>query len=219
MNTNEDLQKRVLEAIAWEPLIDEAEIGVTAKNGVVTLTGIVDNYAKKVQAERAVKNVLGVKAVVEKIEINYHHKIKTDEDVAMEIVDAIEWNAYLRGDEIKIIVSNGWVYLHGHLDWNYQKSAIRKDVEKIVGVKGIIDFIKINASKNLKNEKRVIENAIQRHSSLQNKNIKVAISRDVVTLTGTVSAYFQKEEAERIAWNSPGICTVNNLLTVDQVTI
>ena len=58
MNTNEDLQKRVQQAIAWEPMIDEAEIGVTAKNGVITLTGNVDNYTKKVEAENAAKIVL-----------------------------------------------------------------------------------------------------------------------------------------------------------------
>jgi osmotically-inducible protein OsmY len=47
MKTNEQLQKDVLSAIKWEPLLNAAEIGVTAKDGVITLTGVVDSYAKK----------------------------------------------------------------------------------------------------------------------------------------------------------------------------
>lgn len=47
MKTNAELQKDVQDAIKWEPLLHAAEIGVTAKDGVVSLTGIVDHYAKK----------------------------------------------------------------------------------------------------------------------------------------------------------------------------
>ena len=46
MKTNADLQKDVQDAIKWEPLLNAAEIGVIAKDGVVTLNGIVDSYAK-----------------------------------------------------------------------------------------------------------------------------------------------------------------------------
>ena len=47
MKTNQELQTDVQNAIKWEPLLNAAEIGVTAKDGVVSLTGIVDSYAKK----------------------------------------------------------------------------------------------------------------------------------------------------------------------------
>ena len=67
MKTNEVLQKDVQDAIKWEPLLNAAEIGVTAKDGIVTLTGTVDSYTKKLEAENATKNVAGVKALVEKI--------------------------------------------------------------------------------------------------------------------------------------------------------
>ncbi len=71
MKNNEELQKDVQDAIKWEPLLHAAEIGVTAKNGIVTLSGTVDSYSKKAEAEDAAKRVAGVKAVVEKIEIRY----------------------------------------------------------------------------------------------------------------------------------------------------
>ena len=65
MKTNEKLQRSVQNAIKWEPLLHAAEIGVSVKDGVVTLSGIVDSYAKKLEAEEAAKKVLGVRAVAQ----------------------------------------------------------------------------------------------------------------------------------------------------------
>ena len=83
MKTNEELQKDVQNAIKWEPLLNAAEIGVTAKDGVVSLTGVVDSYSKKLEAENAAKNVAGVKAVVEKIEVKFSNAWnKSNVDIA-----------------------------------------------------------------------------------------------------------------------------------------
>ena len=94
MKTNADLQKDVQDAIKWEPLLNAAEIGVTVKDGVVTLTGSVDSYSKKTEAEDAAKNVPGVKAVVEKIEIKFSSPWarKDDNEIATEVVNALKWN-------------------------------------------------------------------------------------------------------------------------------
>ncbi len=109
MKTNEDLQYDVERAIKWEPLIAPAEIGVTAKDGVVTLSGIVDSYAKKLEAESAAKSVSGVKAVIEKIEIKlgaYWAK-KGDVDIADEILNAFKWHTDIPDGKIKVLVENG----------------------------------------------------------------------------------------------------------------
>jgi osmotically-inducible protein OsmY len=215
MKTNEVIQKRVQEAIAWEPLLEAASIGVIVKDGIVTLTGTVDNYTKKLEAENAAKKVAGVKAVVEKIEIDYKHETRTDEDIAADAIDALKWNVAIPDDKLKIIVSQGWVYLQGVVEWNYQKHSAKKAVEAIPGVKGVINSIQIKSADFDKIEKRAIESAIHRNASLKDKDIEVNVSGNVVTLTGSVNAYFQKEEAERIAWNSPGVWTVNNQLAVE----
>ena len=60
MKTNEELQKDVQDAIAWEPHLQAAEIGVSIHNGVVALTGTADSYPKKLEAKDAVRNVIGV---------------------------------------------------------------------------------------------------------------------------------------------------------------
>ncbi|MFT7002130.1 MAG: osmotically-inducible protein OsmY [Spirosomataceae bacterium] len=61
MKTNSELQQDVQNAIKWEPLLHAAEIRVTAKGGVVTLSGEVDSYFKKTEAQDAALKVVDVK--------------------------------------------------------------------------------------------------------------------------------------------------------------
>ena len=108
MKNNAELQKDVQDAIKWEPLLNAAEIGVTVKDGVVTLTGVVDSYSKKTEAEDAAKNVAGVKAVVEKIEIKISSKWskKDDNEIAAEVLNAFKWNWQVPEDKVKVKVED-----------------------------------------------------------------------------------------------------------------
>lgn len=214
MKSNESLQKDVQDAIKWEPLLHAAEIGVIAKDGIVTLTGTVDDYMKKVEAERATKKVEGVKAIVEKIEVDYGHTKKTDNDIAIEVVEALKRNMSVPDDQIKIKVQNGWVYLEGILNWNYQKRSAYNSVKNIIGVRDVINNIKIEAEVKDRIEKEDIERAFNRSSSIKSEDIKVEVEGNEVTLSGTVDSYYVKDEAERIAWNAHGVSSVNNELVV-----
>ena len=103
MKSNETLQTEVLQALKWEPLLNVAHIGVSARDGIITLTGIVDSYSKKYHAENAAKNVAGVKAVVEKIEVKFGTwGIKDDNEIAKEIVNSFKWNWEIPESKIKI---------------------------------------------------------------------------------------------------------------------
>ncbi|MDI9311042.1 MAG: BON domain-containing protein [Limnohabitans sp.] len=216
MKTNENLQKDIQDAIKWEPLLHAAEIGVTVKDGVVTLTGTVDNYLKKNEAETAAKSVKGVKAVVEKIEVQYTSSWskKTDTDIANEVVSALRWSWNVPNDVVKAKIENGWITLDGDLTWNYQREAARNAVKNLEGVKGITNNIKIKSDNTDSIEKEAIEKALSRNWSINNDNIEVKVKANEVTLKGEVSSYYQKDEAERIAWNAPGVCSVNNQISV-----
>jgi len=60
MKTDLEIQKDVLDELKWEPFLSASEIIVTFKNGIVTLSGSVDSYFKKIGAEKAAKRVSGV---------------------------------------------------------------------------------------------------------------------------------------------------------------
>jgi osmotically-inducible protein OsmY len=216
MKNNETLQNDVQNAIKWEPLLHAAEIGVTVKDGVVTLTGVVNSYAKKLEAENAAKNVTGVKAIVEKIEIRFDNTwSKGDSDVANEVLNAFNWSWVVPKDKVKVTVEDGWVTLEGELQWNYQREAAKNAITNLMGIRGITNNIKIQTGTHNQVEKNAIENALARNSTINDRDIHVKVSGNSVTLTGSVGSYYQKDEAERIAWNSPGVWAVENELTIE----
>jgi osmotically-inducible protein OsmY len=217
MKNNAELQKDVQDAIKWEPLLNAAEIGVTAKDGVITLTGIVNSYAKKSEAEHAAKSVAGVNAVVEKIEIKFggDWANKDDNEIANEVLNAFKWNWEIPNDKVKVKVERGLVTLEGELSWNFQKEAAKNEVKNLLGVIGVINNIKIKSETNDAIEKNELEKALARNWSINNQDIKVKVSGNKVTLLGIVGSLYQKDEAERIAWNTPGVWTVDNELTVE----
>jgi osmotically-inducible protein OsmY len=216
MKSNSDLQKDVQDAIKWEPLLNAAEIGVTVHDGVVTLTGTVDSYYKKSEAEHAAKNVAGVKAVVEKIEIQLGNSWqKNDNEIATEVLNAFKSNWEVPTDKVKVMVEKGWVTLEGELQWNYQKEAAKKAVHNLDGVKGVTSNLKIKSSNDDSIEKNAIERAINRNWSLAEQDIEIKVTENRVKLSGIVHSWYQKEEAARIAWNSPGVWNVDNELEIE----
>jgi osmotically-inducible protein OsmY len=216
MKSNETLQKEVQDAIKWEPLLNAAEIGVIAKDGIVTLTGTVDSYAKKREAESAAKNVAGVKAVAEKIDIQFGSFGKKDDTtIAKDVVNALVLDWQVPNDKVKVKVENAWVTLEGELEWNYEKEAAKKAVSNVTSVKGVTNNIHITSSILHSIELRDIENALERSWALDSSGIKVKLDGHKVVLNGTVESIYQKEEAGRVAWNAPGVRNVENNLFVD----
>lgn len=216
MKNNQELQTDVQNAIKWEPLLNAAEIGVTAKDGVVSLTGVVDSYAKKMEAENAAKKVIGVKALVEKIEVKFPNTwSKTNAEIANEVLTGLNNNWAVPNDKITVKVEDGWVTLEGELPWHYQKEAAKDAVNYLMGVKGVTNNIKIKSESHDEIEQKDVEDAISRSWSVDDSDINVSVSGTTVTLTGTVDSWYQKEEAGRIAWKTSGIWNVKNELVVD----
>jgi len=216
MKSNEDLQKDIQDAIKWEPLLNAAEIGVIAKDGVITLSGTVDSYAKKSEAEKAAKSVTGVKAVVEQIEIRFgSYGKKTDTEIAEDILNAFASNWEVPDDKVNVKVEDGWVTLEGELKWNFQKDAAKKSVNNLVGVIGVINNITIKPESPDEVERKGIERALERNWSIGDQDIQVKVSGSKVTLNGTVHSFYERDEADRIAWNAPGVCIVDNELVIE----
>jgi osmotically-inducible protein OsmY len=90
MKTNVDLQQDVIDELQYEPSVEAAGIGVTAKDGIITLTGTVQSYAEKWSATQATERVSGVKAVVDeiKVKLSYTHE-RGDKDIAQAALRAL----------------------------------------------------------------------------------------------------------------------------------
>lgn len=216
MKSNSELQKDVQDAIKWEPLLNAAEIGVVAKDGVVSLTGNVNSYAKKLAAENAAKKVRGVKALVENIKVKFPSSWnEEDADVAAEVLQSLKSKWSVPSEKITVKVEDGWVTLGGELSWNYQREDAKESVKDLIGVKGITSNIKIRSELNDEIEQKDVEYALARNWTLDGHDIAVQVSGTTVTLTGTVHSWHQHDEAERTVWSTPGIWHVENKLTIN----
>ncbi len=215
MKTNVELQNDVQDALYWEPLLNAAEIGVIAKDGVVTLTGTVDSYAKKWEAENAAKSVSGVRVVVEKIDVKLNRSFGKidDNEIADDLIKAVKWNRQIPKDKIQAKVEDGWVTLEGEVEWNYQREAAFDIAKNQYGVKGVTNNITIEKTMD-QVEKEAIERAFRRNLFLDDSNITVTVTDHNVTLKGTVPSWYQKDKAEKIAWNARGIQNLNNQLKI-----
>jgi len=215
MKTDAQLQKDVMDEIKWEPSTTAAQIGVTAKDGVVTLTGVAGSYAEKWATERAAQRVDGVKGLAQEITIKpFGVHVKSDTEIAEAAVSAIKWHVWLQ-DGIQATVSQGWITLKGSVDWDYQRTAAHDAVCFMPGVKGVSNDITLKASAKPSAVKDQIEKAFVRNAELDAGTVKVAADVGAVTLSGSVRSWSEKNQAGSAAWNAPGVNSVTNNISVN----
>ncbi|WP_340155093.1 BON domain-containing protein [uncultured Winogradskyella sp.] len=215
MRTDSSIKQDVLDELEWQPSIDETQIGVVVKDGVVTLSGTVDSYVKKREAENAVKSVVGVKAVAEDIEVHYGNGYKkSDTEIASAAVNALKWNISVPENKVDVKVENGWVYLTGEVKWDFEKNAAKKSVENLQGVKYVVNNISLKNLVDTGDIKTKIRKAFERSADIDSKGINVTAEGHTVKLTGKVHSLKEKDDARKTAYYSPGVWTVDNELEV-----
>jgi osmotically-inducible protein OsmY len=216
MSSDNDLKKAVLDELSWEPSVNAAHIGVTAHNGVITLTGHVENYMHKMGAEKAAGRVKGVKAVAEEIEVKLPFDIKrSDEDIAAAALNRLGWNSMLPEEEVKVKVQKGWVTLTGNVDWHFEKEAAERDVRALSGVIGVSNQLVVKPTVSASNVKKDIEHALHRSWFFDPDTIQVATQGGKITLSGKVSTWTARQMAGATAWSAPGATSVENDITVN----
>jgi len=215
MQSDTALQASVLEELKWEPGVKATDIGVTVKDGVVTLEGTVDSYAEKWAAERAVKRLPGVRALALELEVKLPGSSeRTDADLAQTAENALEWNIALPGERITVTAEKGLLTLEGEVDWQIQKSGAEGAVRYLKGVKGVINKLTVKPKVAPTDVKEKIEAALKRNAILDAQQIKVQADGGKVTLSGSVHSWAERDQAEDAAWAAPGVSTVRDLITV-----
>ena len=211
MKTDSQIQTDVMAELKWEPFLNASEIGVAVKDGIVTLSGQVDSYLKKVAAEEAAKKISGVKAIAEDIQIGVSPTLKkTDTEIAAAVVNALKWHTAVQEEKIKIKVENGVVRLEGEVDWEYQRNNAKSAVASLAGVNGVINMIAVRPKLASSDINKRINEAFHRSATIDASRITAVIEGSEVTLHGKVRSYSEKEDAENAAWNAPGVIAVKN---------
>lgn len=216
MKTDLQIQRDVMDELNWEPSLNASEIGVAVKNGVVTLTGKVDTFSKKLTAEKAAKRVAGVKAVAEEIHVGVPLGFtKTDTELAEVVLTALQWHTAVQEEKVKIQVEEGHVTLEGEVEWEYQRTSAKTAIEQLAGIRSITNLITVNPQITAVDIRQKINSAFHRSANIDSEKIDVNVMDNKVILSGKVRSLAEKEDAEAAAWAASGVTSVENKLEVE----
>jgi osmotically-inducible protein OsmY len=216
--SDKDLERDVRDELAFDPRVDVKAITVSAKGGVVTLSGSAPTYAAKLAAYHDAERVSGVNVVVEHMDVSLPDMhARSDADLAKAVADALSWDVEVPHDKIKTSVRDGWVTLEGTVDWQYQRAAADGAVRYLVGVKGVMNQIAVAVAPTFGRAidvKQHIKDALTRGAETDAQAITVDTAEGGgVTLRGTVHSWAEREEVMRAAWATPGVRKVQDNLT------
>ena len=208
------LQERVQAELDFEPSIDSSHIGVTAIEGVVTLSGHVPTYAQKTAAERAAWRVKGVKAVVQKVDVHYPSDAPTDEEIAKRALGVLRWDSTVP-DSVHVKVADGWITLEGEVDWQYERNNAERGLRSLKGIRGINNLISLRAKATPAVVQQRIVEALRRNAEVEAHAIRVDV-RDggTITLEGRVDNWAERVAVEHAAWSAPGVKKVVDRLVI-----
>lgn len=216
MKNDTQIQKDIIDQLKWEPFLNAAEIGVAVKHGVVTLSGQVDSYSKKLAAENAAKKIEGVKAIAEEIQIGVSPACnKTDAEIAEAVLNALKWHAAVREDKIKIKVEDGNVRLEGRVEWEFERNNAKMAVENLTGVRSVTNLITVKPRITTSDIQHKISAAFHRSATIDSVKINAEVAGSKIILRGKVRSYAEKEDAEKAAWNAPGVTSVDNRIKIE----
>ena len=215
MKTDLELQNDVMASLVWEPRIDAAAIGVSVESGVVILNGRVRSFPEKWAAESVAQRVKGVRAVTDEIVVALPGDCeRSDADIAIAAINALDWNASVPRKQIQILVDKAWITLEGTVEYHYQKIEAARAMHNLLGVRGVSNRITIKPHISTEGVKIKIERALERAAEMDAEKIVVESHGDQVVLRGNVKSWAERDQAEQAAWSAPGVADVRNRIVV-----
>ncbi len=210
--TTEEIREAVLDALAYDPRVAPFGIEVDVLGSTVTLSGRVNNLAAKRAAEQDARNTLGVWRVTNNIKVR--PDIPADDVLGKRIANALSESARVIRSHIDIEAENGWVYLNGLVSTASEKNAAERIAERVQGVIGIVNNIDLVYSWQWVPDAEIranVQDQLRWSPFVDEDDITVSVDDGVVTLSGTVNSWSERQDAEKNAFQGGARDVINNL--------
>ena len=216
MSEDQKLQQRVIEELEYDPAVDPAHIGVSARNGVVTLSGHVASAMERKLAELAVRRVKGVKALAMEVRVDVPAQKKlADDEIAGRAVQILQWALHLPEGAVQVTVQGGYVTLTGSVMHDFQRRQATECVYQLGGVRGVENRIGLTPRPVVPDVRSRIRNALERSADVDASGIEIEIADGGrAVLRGRVRSLHEQIVAENAALSAPGVSQVENHLNV-----
>jgi len=215
--TDQEIQQDVFRELRWDSRVKQTEIGVEVDNGVVTLTGNVDSYAKKLAAREAAHRVIGVLDVADDIQARSPgSEDRTDTEIAKAVRLTLEWDAFVPDQKIRSTVTDGFVTLEGEVATLREKEDAERAVRNLGGVRGVRNRLFVAAVQaDPAKLRKSIEEALERRAEREAERIGVRVEDGTVILEGRVRTWLEKQAILGAVGHAPGVREVRDKLAVN----
>ena len=212
-----EIQQDVLRELKWDTRIEETDVGVEVDDAIVTLTGTVGSWAKRMAAQEAAHRVAGVLDVANDIKVKVPGDIgRTDTEIAAAVRRALEWDVLVPEARLKSTVANGWVTLEGTVDVWSQRQDAERAIRNLAGVRGVTNAIQISPPPALPLDVRLaIEQALERQAVREARKIRLDVRDGRVDLSGVVHSWAEREAVVGAAKGTRGVREVEDHLRIE----
>ncbi|GJL68231.1 MAG: hypothetical protein NPIRA06_08660 [Nitrospirales bacterium] len=214
--SDETIQDAIYDALSYDPRITTADITIDVTEGLVTLTGIVENLQAKTTAEENTWNTTGVYNVVNllKVRLDQHY---SDEDITARVKEVFLRDPLLDHKNIMVSVSNQAISLRGTVKSRSQRSRAELLAARVIGATTVDNRLQYVVEWQDKSDPELredIKDQLWWSPFLSDHSISVHVEDGVATLMGFVQSWQQRSLVEEHAFVA-GARFVHNRLKVD----
>ncbi len=214
--TDHDLKCAIVEELGWTPNVNADQVGIGVTDGAVTLSGEVTDYPAKQAAVSAALRVRGVAAVADEIVVEHTMGLRPDADIARDAADALARTVVVPAGSVNATVQDHVVTLTGAVGWEFQRRAARNAVGSLKAVRSVVSRITLEPPTVISpvEAKINITRALVRNARVDATRIEVAVDGTQIRLTGKVTSWAERHQAEYAGWSTPGVTHVDNQLRI-----
>lgn len=217
MRTDAETKQAVLRELKWDIHVDEANVQVAVSGGVVTLSGHVSSWAKRIAAQKAAHRVAGVLDVANELLVRAQDSSGyTDTEIAQAVRSALKWSVFVPDTRITSTVSDGRVTLEGNVDYLAQRDDAERAVRNLAGVCSVINGIEVIPPHAVmpSDVRSAIAAALDRRAERDLGRIQLDVQDGRVTVSGSVHTWAEHEAVLGAAKGTPGVRSIQDELRI-----